>query len=209
MVALPTDIEIREFARTMDAELPHGWRDAVPSPWNHIGAIVADAGLQAGINYETVVLPRVRRIVHLYPAAATTRGFSATAQLIGLDTVLMWSHPTKLARVASITTLLLSHDVDTVRDLRSWLQQTGSLDALLGLHGVGRKTVDYLKKLAGLPAMPVDRHLRRFAHAMGLWCVTYDEWAHLYARAACVLGVDPSILDAAVWQYCRSNGHGR
>jgi hypothetical protein len=36
-------------------------------PYGHMGATLTDAVLQSGISYETVVLPRVERILRDYP----------------------------------------------------------------------------------------------------------------------------------------------
>ena len=43
----------------------------------HMGATLTDTVLQAGLNYRSVVLPRVSRILDLYPNAKTTTSFSA------------------------------------------------------------------------------------------------------------------------------------
>lgn len=196
--------ELDSIARQTEALLSEGWRDAPSAGWEHMGALISDAGLQAGLRYETVVLPRVRRLIHLFPVARTTRGFSALAHTIGLSNVLMWSHPEKLTRVTELTALLLRHEVDTVADLRQWLGVSGNAEALLAIHGVGRKTVDYLKKLSGLTAVPVDRHLARFASLVGCQVHTYDELANMYCAVADLLDVDVSLLDSAIWDYCRS-----
>lgn len=36
-------------------------------PYDHTGAVISDAGLQAGINYRWVVYPRVERVLSDYP----------------------------------------------------------------------------------------------------------------------------------------------
>jgi endonuclease III len=108
-------------------------------------------------------------------------------------------------RVTQLTALLLQHEVDTAADLRQWLGVSGNTEALLTIHGVGRKTVDYLKKLSGLTAVPVDRHLARFASLVGCQAHTYDELANMYCAVADLLDVDVSLLDSAIWDYGRSH----
>jgi hypothetical protein len=71
-----------------------------------MGAVIADAVLQAGLNYRTVVAPRVERIAREYPEAATTSGFIALAGRIGFDKLLRWDHPEKPRRAHSVAFLL-------------------------------------------------------------------------------------------------------
>ena len=47
-------------------------------------------------------------------------------------------------------------------DLRDWLTRSDSVAKLRGINGVGPKTIDYFKILAGLPAVEVDRRLEKF-----------------------------------------------
>ena len=45
--------------------------------YDHMGALLVDAALQAGIRYETVVWPRVTAVLEHYPEAQTTSEFRA------------------------------------------------------------------------------------------------------------------------------------
>jgi hypothetical protein len=43
--------------------------------YEHMGAIITDAILQASLNYDYVVKPRVRNVMEEYPQGNTTTGF--------------------------------------------------------------------------------------------------------------------------------------
>jgi len=62
-------------------------------PYNHMGATVTDAVLQAGLRYETVVWPRVQHVMEAFPEAATTSGFPAVLRERGGEEVVHWTHP--------------------------------------------------------------------------------------------------------------------
>jgi hypothetical protein len=175
--------------------------------YEHMGATLADAGLQAGVRYETVVAPRVRRVLANWPAARTTSQFVAVADRLGMCDLLAWRHPGKPQRVRDMAGLLLRDEVQTESELSSWLSDPLNRQSLLTLHGVGPKTVDYLRKLAGQPALAVDRHLRRFALEAGVRLHGYGEAASILGLAAGMLGIDCGALDSIVWR-CMS-GQGR
>src|ERR1700732_23036 len=67
-------------------------------PWHHVGAILADAALQAGLNYRTVVKVRIDRIVQDFPEAATLSGMFAAIASVGVAEFLRWHHHTKVSR---------------------------------------------------------------------------------------------------------------
>ena len=54
----------------------------------HIGAIIVDATLSAGHNYDSQVKPRVIRVKNEYLKGATTSGFLHLIQSVGLEDLL-------------------------------------------------------------------------------------------------------------------------
>jgi hypothetical protein len=174
-----------------------------------MGATIVDAGLQAGLNYRTVVEPRVRRLMHEHPEAATTTGFRELVAFHGLRDLIGWSHPEKPRRIAEITWVFANDGVETEDMLRVWLGKPGNASVLLQLRGVGPKTVDYLRILVGMPALAVDRHVRSLVGAAGLTYSHYDEIRHVAEMAADHLGVSRDGFDRAIWFYLsQGNGQG-
>ena len=170
-------------------------------PRRHLGAILADAVLQAGLNYRTVVRARVERVERNFPEAATLSGIIAVVETGGLSEFLLWSHPVKLARFSRLVALLRAQNLEGVDDLRAWLQTGRAREILLRVNGIGPKTVDYLCCLVGLDRIPVDRHLKAFARDAGVATEHYDSVQAIMSFAADLLGVRRRDFDASIWKY--------
>lgn len=65
---------------------------------NHLGAVLTDIILQAGLNYRTVVLPRVLRVYNEFYSANNLDGLLGTINEIGLNNFLNWQNEIKLNR---------------------------------------------------------------------------------------------------------------
>lgn len=170
-------------------------------PIYHVGAILADAALQAGLNYRAVVKIRVDRIVHEFPEAATLSGMFHAISSIGVAEFLRWNHHTKVSRFVCLAELLRSENVDDFHQLRAWLQNPTCREKLRMIHGVGPKTVDYLCGLVGLDFIAVDRHIRTFASDAGVTEEDYDFLRTVISYAADLLGVSRRQFDASIWTY--------
>ena len=165
----------------------------------HVGGMLAECALQAGLNYETVVVPRVKAFVDKYPAASTVSGLRAllassdTASLLGIR------NARKCGVFRDLAHLLFTENVETPPDLRAWLEHRDSRNKLLALHGVAVKTAAYLRLLIGLPSVAIDVHLRRAAAEVGVRRPD-DKLEQLYSEAAKQEGVPLAELDGSLWQ---------
>jgi hypothetical protein len=173
--------------------------------WRHVGAVITDAVLQAGMRY-TTVKQRVDGLVKQWPDASTLAGFRRRIQSEGLSEVLDWSGK-KLDTIAALTDRLSSEVVDgrsldTVADLRIWLTDPENPPSLRTIKGIGAKTENYLCSVSGLSAVAIDVHLRSFAAEAGVRERSYLELRRLYEATAHCMGVDAGALDHAVWEYC-------
>lgn len=167
--------------------------------YSHLGAVLADAALQAGLNYRTVVRPRIERIQALYPAAATLSGLDSTLDQVGPEAFLDWNHSTKVARFKGVTDALRADGIEDVHDLREWLGRRDTRDTLLDIHGIGPKTFDYICCLAGLDHIPVDRHIKSFAFEAGVKVDGYVDLQTAVSFAADLLGLPRRDFDAWIW----------
>jgi hypothetical protein len=164
-----------------------------------MGAVIVDAGLQAGLSYRTVVEPRVQRLLAHWPTATTTSNFRAKVRRFGLREVLQWRDRVKLERIVRLTDLLASEDVENTEDASEWLTLAQAERRLLRLHGIGPKTVAYLRLLVGLPEIAVDRHVRVFAGGVGLQAPDLELKQRLSAAASsCGLGIAEA--DELLWR---------
>ena len=76
----------------------------VATGYDHMGALIVDSVLQAGINYKTVVVPRVERVLTAYPEdAKTTSGFERVLMLEGATNLLDWSLDRKMNTLVDVT----------------------------------------------------------------------------------------------------------
>jgi len=169
---------------------------------NHIGALLCDAVLQSGLNYRTVVSPRVLRVVQLFPQAADLPEFSAVLLRYGAHYVLMWKHHEKPRRLLEIVGLLEAESIKTVLELGSWMDNESNRSRLLDVRGVGPKTIDYMAMLAGADGVAIDRHIEAFLSAVGIAHRDYAQARRIVCFSADLLGVRRASLDQAIWETC-------
>ena len=165
----------------------------------HVGAVLAEAALQAGLNYEAVVVPRVKRFVKAYPSAACVSGLAAVLASGDVTAVLGIKNARKCRTFSDLAHLLVTERVDTADQFRAWLERPDSRAKLLGVPGVGVKTAAYVRLLVGLPAIAIDVHLRRAASQVGV-VGTDEELERLFTLAAAEAGISLAELDGSLWQ---------
>ena len=166
----------------------------------HVGAALADAVLQSGLNYRTVVKPRVDRIQTIYPEAAILPGVREIVERGRAYEFLDWRHPTKITRFVRLVALLDADGVECAGDLRRWLEGRDARDRLLGMHGIGPKTYDYICCLVGMDCIAVDRHVKTFANDAGVPISDYEELRVVVSYAADLLGLARRDFDAWIWR---------
>src|SRR5665213_2644531 len=156
---------------------------------DHLGAVLADAILQAGVSYRTVVRMRVDRIHLRFPEAATLPGLFTLLEQHGAGEFLLWNHPIKMSRFVSLARFLAIQNISTTVELKVWLNRNDAREHLLSLHGIGPKTYDYLCCLVGIDCIAVDRHVRTFASEAGVLISDYDRLKSVVSYAADLLGM--------------------
>jgi hypothetical protein len=130
-----------------------------PKPYGHMGAVLVDASLHTGMNYQRVVASRVARIEAIAEARTTT-GFAGLLANQSLEDLLSWRPGGKPTLIRNLTQLLLAEGVETVTDLEEWLRRPEGPPTLLSIKGIGPNTVDYIKGLVGCDAVVIyDVHL--------------------------------------------------
>jgi hypothetical protein len=167
---------------------------------DHMGAVIADAVLQAGLNYASVVRPRVIAILENYPETARVSEVAKLVENRQTATFLRWSHPTKVARFEQLVLFLSRSSIESSEDLRSHLGCADFRVLLRTVNGVGPKTVDYLACLVGIDSIAVDRHVRTYAQRAGVDTQDYDYLQEVFCCAADLLRVPRRAFDAWVWR---------
>jgi hypothetical protein len=169
------------------------------STYEHAGALLADAVLQAGINYRSVVLPRVRRILDDFPDADRVSQLFVLVHAGCTSELLDWKHPTKVERFEHLVVFLHSASVDTTEQLGIALKSDSFCSDLQSLSGIGPKTIDYMSCLVGIESIAVDRHIRTFAARAGVCENDYDFLKHSFCFAADLLSISRREFDAWIW----------
>ena len=89
----PLAVKVRNLITYIDNALGFQLIAAPDCPYrNHIGALLTDVVLQAGLNYQHVVAPRVYKVLNDYPVAYTVNRFAAVLQKHSLETVDFQKH---------------------------------------------------------------------------------------------------------------------
>src|SRR5690606_24249207 len=127
---------------------------------DHLGAVLADIIIQAGVNYKSVVLPRVLNIYNNYPKANDLSGLIETINNTDISIFLNWNNQVKISRYESMIEFLLKFNINTSFELRDFLLKGKfNQDFFLSIPGVGYKTLDYFLKLMNVETIAVDRHI--------------------------------------------------
>jgi hypothetical protein len=181
----------------LEAQPPGG---RASSRYDHIGAKLADAVLQRGVNYEAFVRPRVDRIVRDYPTGQTTSGFLALLRSEGAATVLELRAGRKPRTVEQLAQFFVDRGVETTSGLVTWLQRAGNSSSLMTVYGVGPKTISFLKLLVGLDAIAVDRPIVRFVQQAGVAVQDRDHVEAILTKAGRLLGLTGAQVDQLIWR---------
>lgn len=190
--------ELAQYVRSMPGFV---FYETIDGNYNHIGATVADAILQANNNYKTNVKPRVNRILAQYPNSRTTSSMLNLLQSIPPTEFLNWRGADRTSRFSEVLDLFAAEGVETDADLRVWLSREPNLPKLRAIKGIGPKTVDYFKILVGVSTSAIDRHLFNFLGLAGLSPCGYAEAQSIINSTADILGVDRAYFDHSIWQY--------
>jgi hypothetical protein len=191
-------VKLAEYA----SSLP-GFRitEAGSDACDHMGAVITEAILQAGLNYRTVVLPRIKRLRELHPEAGTTSRFIGLAEKEGLNSLILWKDAEKPSRIMNAARFLESNHVETVEDLGQWLADPDNVRRLKELRGIGDKTIDYFRILTGVDTGAVDRHVLRFLGESGIKVSGYGEARDILNGAADLLGAKRRDFDRSILRY--------
>lgn len=168
--------------------------------YEHMGALLADSILQAGLNYNSVVRPRIITILARYPDQDRTSTLLNVVYRGETATFLNWTHIEKIARFDSLVRYLGAKSVERTDDLRMFLHDKSFALSLREIRGIGPKTVDYMKCLSGIESIAVDRHVKTFARRVGITETDYDYLKSVFCCAADLMSVSRRQFDAWVWR---------
>src|SRR5205085_9313632 len=79
----------------------------------HVGALFTDVVLQAGLNYNYVVKPRVQRVLLDYPEEHTVSKFRSLVERESLQVIINWKHRVKLDRFERLLEFCENKGIDS------------------------------------------------------------------------------------------------
>lgn len=185
--------------------------------YDHIGAAIADAVLQAQRDYYSVVAPRTERILKRWPEAKTVSAVLECLKSVSPSEFLDWSDNLsssnylahRVRRFVEILTLLRNRGVESVADLKDWLTVGDHSARLSAIYGVGPKTTEYIKILVGLQTAAPDTRLREFLAQAGILSAGDVIDREVINRTADLLSIPRSCFDHSIWQYVGTHGGKR
>jgi hypothetical protein len=177
--------------------------------YEHIGAALADAVLQAQRDYDSFVTPRTERILRRWPQAKTVSTVLECLKSVTPEDFLDWKdNPTssnylahRVRRFLDILELLNISAVETADDMKQWLTIEGHSAKLSAIYGVGPKTTEYIKILVGLDTAAPDTRLRAFLAQAGITSSGDEIDREIINRTADLLSMPRSCFDHSIWQY--------
>lgn len=173
---------------------------------NHIGALFTDVVLQAGLNYQHVVAPRVSKVLSEFPVAYTVKRFSAVLQKHSIEKVLDWHDSEKQLRMIRILEFCKTHGIHNSYQLKIYLANNKlNSEKFKSIRGIGDKTYDYLLKLLGVESVAVDRHVYKFVSEAGIIYKDYKEAKQIVEYAADIMNVSRRALDFSIWSFMSVN----
>lgn len=173
----------------------------------HLGAVLADSVLQAGLNYTTVVRPRVLAILRAYPNHHKISSLLGVIEDGKTEVFLNWRHHEKVTRFEALVVFMKHWGIEDVSDLRAGLASDEFCDAIQAVNGIGPKTVDYMACLVGIDSIAVDRHVRTFAKTVGVENDDYHFLRKSFCCAADLLSLPRREFDAWLWRRATSPAH--
>lgn len=200
-------IEARKLADYIqDLNLPSEEEIKGQTAYTHIGALYTNIVLQAGLNYRTVVQPRVMHVLKSYPEASTVNDFLGVIKKNGIENVINWRHHDKIDRMHNLLQYSTKMSINTCNDLTLFLGQESNHAGFLSIKGIGNKTLDYTLKLLNFDTIAVDRHIYSFIELAGLPVVDYRTTKKVVEFAADILDVSRSAMDYRIWLYMSNKG---
>ena len=179
--------------------------ESIDDDYDHIGATVADAVLQANMRYKTHVKPRINRILAQYSnIRTTTSAVLHVLKSIPATEFLSWRGEDRAQRFSQVLDLFAAEGIESEADLKAWLaQESRNLPKLRSIKGIGPKTIDYFKILVDVSTSAIDRHLLAFLGLAGLAPCGYLKAQTIINETADILSVDRSYFDHSIWQFIR------
>ena len=171
--------------------------------YQNMGATIIECILQAGMNFERVVKPRITKFRQEYFSVKTTTEFNNLISKNPLEQIINWNG-VKVERIKTLTDLFIKEKIETEFQLKDWLNNDSNVLKLLRLKGIKDKTIDYMKILTGDEnTFAMDIHLQNFIKIYGALekSLDYHAGKEVLTKLSIKLDIKPSLLDYSIWYF--------
>ena len=177
-------------------------RDKTILTYQNMGATIIDTILQAGVNYRSVVKPRIERFRKEHPGCKTTKDFLEIINKTSVNQLIDWKEGAKPNRIRQLTEMLNRINIQTERELLIWLKDTKNCDRIQAIKGIKEKTTDYLKMMCGDPKGAIPNvHVKSFITKYGGEELPDESIVEVVLNVARRLNIVASSLDYSIWKF--------
>jgi len=110
---MPSNLKAKKLVAFIRDLRGFGVVDYIDGNYGHMGATIIDAVLQAGVNYNSVVRPRVKCVREAYPNCTTTSEFIRLIKREGCYKVFKWKGVKKLETVLTVAKFFKARNIET------------------------------------------------------------------------------------------------
>ncbi len=144
----------------------------IPVNWGKKRQNEVDVRARAGLNYNSVVRPRILAILADYAEFSHTSDLRELVDRGETSAFLNWTHQEKVGRFDALVLFLDDAAIDNVGDLKERLQESGFRDSSPRRQRRWSKTVDYMGCLVGMDSVALDRQSVLSRSESVLWRMT-------------------------------------
>jgi len=170
----------------------------------NIGKVIIETVLQPGLNYNSVVFPRVQRFKKRYSSFYKLSDFELLLELEGPEELLGVNNKRKTRSLYDLVRFLKEEHIEYIFQLKDLIVSKTFKQKLNDVFGIGKKSMDYMLILLDLDTFAIDRHLFNFVNQFQT-IHSYDLVQQNLQDVADKLGLSYKSLDYYIWSYMSTN----
>lgn len=170
--------------------------------YSNLLPLLADSTLQQGMNYNSFVVPRIRRIENEYSFFSKISQVPMEKDFV--SNFLNVNNHRKINMFIDILQLLVKEGIETISNFYTWVQEKINQQKLLNIHGFGHKTLDYILNLLGIQSIPIDRHIYKFLNVCGIEIRNYEKASTIINLTAEKNGYNKIGMDREIWNFMKT-----
>lgn len=156
--------------------------------------------LQQGMRH-TTANKKLERIRKKYPKVKEVSDFFYLLEIKGPNEFLGMNNRRKNKALMDFTSLLHEEGLETLKDIRIWLEKPENELLLTNIKGIGDKSVDWLGIMLGCDRVAVDIHIKNLLKEAGVYFKDYDHAKKIVFKTAELMKVSRRDMDYSLWSF--------